>query len=306
MLITRLLPVAGAFVLTGAFAQTPAEDEFTFRFQPPDGVRMDLDYVLQRARTTPSGTVRDEAESRTSGVFKRTANGFEYAPKTLSASLRRNGSPVNDPVLTVLSKLQPRYTLSADGEALAIAGFENVSTLLTSSVPPPVAAAMASLVNEEVLVGQQRAEWNARYADYTGGKFTIGDVIDAEVPQPLPNGETITYTVRTSFPRWEPCPAGRCVRLEQVFESDAEALTKMATGVANRVIAAASAAAPPLSSGPKSRVTGSLSRLIDPNTMLIYAERLERTITMQIVSSPGKKPEEVRMDETRVYSYTYH
>jgi hypothetical protein len=298
-----------AIVAAGAASAQPAPppDEFTFRFQPPDGVRMNIDYVLKRTRTVQgSAPATDEAESRTSGVFKRSGEGYEYTPKTLSATLRRNGTRIGDPVTALLAKLEPRYTLTADGVATAVTGLGEVDKLLKASVPANVAAALATVINEETLATQQLVEWNARYGDFAGGTFTIGQVLDGEVPQPLPNGETLTYTVRTTFPRWEDCPAGRCVRVEQVYESDAQALATMATGVANRVIAAAAASAPPtsLTSSPGSRVSGSLSRLVDPKTMLIYSERLQRTISMRI-ASPGKAPEEVRLDEIRTYAHTY-
>jgi hypothetical protein len=301
-----VLSIASIFA-SGTAAATPTESAFTFQFQPPDGVRVNLTSVLQRSRSTEGSTsLKEEAESRTSGVFKRTAQGFEYAPKIVSATMRRNGNLIGDPLTSLLAKLQPKFTLSSDGEALAITGFGEVSEQLKASVPPQAAAALAPIINEEALVGQQRAEWNARYADFAGGKFEIGQVLDVQAPQLLPNGETITYTIRTSFTRWETCPAGMCVRIDQIYESDGSALAQMMTNVVNGVMAAASSPIAPISVAGQSaaRISGSLTRLIDPKTMLIYSERLQRTISMQI-ESQGRTPEAVRLDETRTYSYSY-
>jgi hypothetical protein len=297
-------------LLTGlAPGQTtsPASDEFTFQFNPPSGTRATTVYRMQKTRTIEGQPpVNDEAEVTTEGIFKRVGNGFEYAQKTLSATMRRNSAPVNDPTVSLLSQLRPVFTISAGGEVTDIKGFAEVEAQIKAAVSPQVAAALAPLLNEAALVGRERAEWNARYADFAGGKFKIGDSIDLQAPQPLPSGETLTYTIRTAFPRWEPCPAGSCVRIEQVYESDAAALARLATSITQKVAAAASA--PPslapefTKTGP--RLSGSLSRLIDPRTMLIHSERVERTLTFQM-NVPGKGPTPVVQHEVRSYTHTY-
>jgi hypothetical protein len=294
-------------------AQTTAapqkQDEFTFQFLPPTSTRVTTAYRLQKTRTVEGQPqVKDETESTSEGVFKRVGDGFEYSQKTLAVSMQRNGSPVNDPLLGLLAEVRPTFTISAEGAATQITGFANVEALVKSRMPPQVAAALAPVLNEAALVGRERAEWNARYADFAGGKFRIGDSIDVEAPQPLPTGETLMYTIRTTFPRWEPCPAGRCIRLEQVYESDAAALLRLSAGVVQTLAAAASApaSAVPVPEPAKSaaRVSGSLSRLIDPGTMLIYSERVERVLTMQL-QVPGKGMVPVTQQEVRTYAHSY-
>jgi hypothetical protein len=290
-------------------AQTKAEpegEEFVFRFQPPDGIRVRLTYTLQRNRLIEGQPpTKDESETQTEGAFRRVGETFEYSPKTVAASMRRNGTPLNDPITGLLSKIQPTYVVSAGGEAISIKGFGEIEALIKSTMPAQLASALAPILNEATLVAQQKTEWNARYADFADGKFRIGDVIDVEAPQLLPNGTTITYTIRTKFPRWESCAAGKCIRLEQVYESDAAELARMAEGVTTRVAEAVSMA-PPTPQSPKSaaRITGSLSRLIDPKTMLIYSEQVKRTISMQL-QVPGKGAVPTVQEESRTYSYAY-
>ena len=299
--------LCGAALAVQAQAQVaPPSEKFLFQFQPPDGTRVHLTYKLERTRAIEGQPpTKDETETQTEGTFKRVGDGFEYSPKTLSASVRRNGATVNDPIFGLLSKVQVTYVISKGGEAIDVWGFGEVEQLVKSTLPPQMAAALAPILNEASLVAQQKAEWNARYADFADGSFKVGDVIDVQAPQRLPNGETINYTIRTTFPNWEPCPAGQCIRVTQVFESDAAELAKLVEGVVGRVASAASAPQVALKfKKGETRITGSLSRLIDPKTMLIYAEQLRRTIAMQI-QVPGQGVLPTVQEEARTYSYSY-
>ena len=276
--------------------------EFTFRFQPPDGVRFKVQYTHQRVRTLEGQPpTRTESDSLTEGSFRRTGKQFEYRPRIVTMNMRRNGVPVNDPTLPLLTGLQVTYLISPEGEATAIQGFEDLDALLKSRLPPQVAAALAPLINERTLVQKEKAEWNARYAEFAGGKFRLGEVIDTEAPQALPTGETLRYTVRTSFPRWESCPAGRCVRIEQVYESDAAALTQMAARVTGQLLTGTPQPAPVPTTA---RISGSLSRLIDPKTMLIYSEQVRRNLTMR-VQLPDRGLVPMVDEEVRTYTYSY-
>ncbi len=284
----------------------PSTEEFVFRFQPPDGTNVRQTYKLERTRTIEGQPpTRDEAEAVTEGTFRRVGDGFEYSPKTTSSTMLRNGAAINDPISGLLSKAQVTYVISKGAEATDIRGFGEVEQMVKSTMPAQMAAALAPILNEASLVAQQKAEWNARYSDFADGTFKIGDVIDVQAPHRLPNGETINYTIRTSFPSWEPCPAGTCIRLRQIYESDAAELAKLVEGVVGSMASAASASkiAPKIEKG-ATRITGSLSRLIDPKTMLIYSEQVKRTISMR-VQVPGQGILPTVQEESRTYTYTY-
>jgi len=52
------------------------------------------------------------------------------------------------------------------------------------------------------------------------------------------------------------------------------------------------------------RISGSLTRLIDPQTMLIYTEQVRRTLTMR-VQLPDRGLVPMVQEESRTYTYTY-
>lgn len=293
----------------GVLAQSaapPPNEQFVFRFQPPEETNVLQTYRLERTRTIEGQPpTRDEAETVTEGRFRRVGDGFEYSPKTISSAMRRNGAAINDPISGLLSKVQVTYVISKGAEATDIRGFSEVEQLVKSIMPAQLAAALTPILNESSLVAQQKAEWNARYSDFADGTFKIGDVVDVQAPQRLPNGETIIYTIRTSIQNWEPCPAGTCIRLTQLYESDAAELARLVEGVVGRLASAASASQPaPNIEQAAPRITGSLSRLIDPKTMLIYSEQVRRIISMR-VQVPGQGAVPTVQEEFRTYTYTY-
>lgn len=305
ILLAALLALPGLAV--AQVPPAPVAETFAFKFQPPDGIRVRLSYKLQRSRLIEGQPpTKDESETQTEGRFRRSGDGYEYSPRTTAIAMRRNGAPINDPILGLLAKVPVTYLISAGGEAVSVKGFGEIDALMKASLAPQVAAALKPLLNEASLVANEKAEWNARYADFADADFTMGEVIDVEAPQQLPNGQTMTYTVRTRFAGWEACPAGRCVRIEQVYESDAAELAKMAQGVATRVADAASmpSVATGASSAAPARVTGSLVRSIDPKTMLIYAEEVRRVMSMKL-QLPGLGLLPVVQEEVRVYAYRY-
>ncbi|MBZ8142612.1 hypothetical protein CLD22_22265 [Rubrivivax gelatinosus] len=298
-----------SLLAAGAIAQAaePAPaDEVVFRFAPPDGTRVTTVYTLERRRTTPDEPpVSDKAEARFEGRFRRVDGGFEFSQRTLSSSLERNGQQVQDPVLQRLETAPFSATISAQGELTEVRGFAEVEALLRATWPPEQAAALAAVVNEATLAARARSDWNGRYARFAGATVQIGDVFDVQAPQPLPTGGSLTYTIRTSFPRWEPCPSGRCVRVEQVYESDSAALAEITNQLARRLAGASSATAPAAATpGPSARITGSLSRLIDPATMLIHSERIERTLVLPL-QGPGSTTTTATQYELRHYVHTY-
>jgi len=303
----RLLLGTCSLLAASAFAQGADPEEISFRFAPPDGTRVTTTYTLERSRTvTGQPKVEDRILTRLEGRFSRTSGGFEFSQRTLSNSFVRNGQPVQDPLLSVLAGVPYKATISEQGEMLAISGFAEVEAALRASLPPAQAAAVAPLVNEAALVSRERSEWNARYAEFAGAVVKVGDVFDVEAPQPLPTGGSLTYTVRTRIPGWEPCPTGRCVRVEQVYESDAAALAQMTQDLTRKLVEASGgppAPAPSPSAG-TARITGSLSRLIDPRTMLIHAERVERTLTLP-VPGPTGETRSVSQHELRTYVHVY-
>jgi hypothetical protein len=284
-----------------AVADEPADTEtFTFRFAPPDGQRVLVAARMSRERLVDGQLqATDVSDSTTDGVFRKVQDGYELTMRLDEAAMTRNGQPVSDPVTPQLIGLDIVYRIGADGSLQGIRGFDRLEKRVLNAVPAQVAAALAPMVGEAAMVAREQAEWNGRYYDFADGEFAIGDVIDVKAPYMLPNGQSIEYVIRTRIRSYVKCPAGRCVKVEQLYESDAHALAQMVAGM---VQAVAGDEAPSVGSV---RIAGSLVRVIDPATMRIYSERVQRTLHMPL-EIPGRGAVPSMLREQRDYGYTYY
>jgi len=280
--------------------------QIKFTFNPPDGAKVQTIYTMIRTKKAEGQPqITDEVEMKTEGNFIKIKNGFQFHQKTLSSSMRRNGELINDPITNLLAQVPTISVISRDAELIDIEGIGNVAELAksqfsTSEIPAQLLEILSSMLSKEGIVRREQAEWNARYAEYAGATIKIGDAFESQAAQALPNGGEMLYTVRTTFPRWESCHVGHCIRIEQSYSSDdTTALNDMTNNLSKQMM---HTTAPKNSAN--SHISGSLSRLIDPSTMLIYSERVERTMTLQMpISDQVILP--VVQQETRSYTYTY-
>jgi len=278
--------------------------KISFRFAPPDGTEL-----VQTLRTTREneleglGRQADQHAAETEITYRHSEDGTVMTSKLLSIETTRNGKQVKDPVSELLKATVITYRIDGDGQVEEITGFGSLVTMVEEAFPPEVAKVLAPMLDEQAVVAREKAEWNSTVGDFAGADVAIGDVLETEVPFTLPDGESLVYFARTSFPRMEACPAGSCVRVEVLYDSDAAALDRLATRAAAGIAAAASDEAVAVSpSG--IRLSGSTTRLIDPSTMLIYEETRERTTKMS-VEVPGRGSIPSTMKETRRYTFSY-
>jgi hypothetical protein len=272
-------------------AADPPAATFSFHFAPPDGTR-----VQQTVHTVVEKTVtgqpshRDETEATVHGVYRHVDGGYRYTTTTEGFVFRHDGKSVTNPIAELVVKAPLSYLLGLDGQASAIDGLSGLGEKLKTSFPPEVALPVLPalpFLEENALVAHEKEDWNSRYAHIANATFRIGDSFDGRGSYPLPDGSQLEYTIHTRFVGWESCPAGSCVRVEIRYDSRSDGQPT----------------APDTATGTK-RLTGQTRRLIDPDTMRIYAEHFERTVTT-LVTLKSQGPVPATRHEERSYDYRY-
>lgn len=277
-------------------------EKVQFTFAPPAGTA----YVqavesTRRKHFDGLGSQTDQMKSETEIAIEPTESGYEVVSKTLSVRTTRDGAPVEDPVASLMKEAVVRTFVDGSGVIQRIEGFGGLAEKVAERVPAEVAQALSAALSEDALVARETAEWSGRITDFAGAEVEVGEVFEVEVPFTLPNGSEIVYDLRTWVSGYEPCEAGRCVRIELRYDSDAsnledylESSGKALSGLVDGLSFSAS--------GP--RIVGGASRLMDPSTMLIYHETVSRSMTMEVeIPGYGKVPS--RLDEEREHSFAY-
>lgn len=268
-----LLPLALALVLLPVLAWSDAES-VTFRFAPPDGTTFVQTLVTTKTTEVGSQKQTDVTRSKVRLRFEKKPQGFLLTGTPLSMTLERNGQTVENPVLDVLSQTAITYRIDPQGKLVAIQGYGDFQDRLFKALPPQAARALSKVVNEEGMVAREKAEWAGRIGDFSGNTLELGASWTATSPFDLPSGEQIQFYTRTDLVGKEKCGARDCVRIRFRYDTDAAALGAVAGKVVQEVAGATVKVG-------KMGLSGSGERLVDPDTLLVHAETLERTITLE-------------------------
>ena len=295
------------FILIYFNSSTSKEYEtIKFSFSPGENISFTQKLTATKVKDMGNkGKQVDVSISSTLVSMAKTNSGWNVRAEPKSIYMKRNGVEVNNPIVKLLSSVVMTYRLDNSGRILDVKGLEPFIEGLSKQMPPEVFKQLAPILNIEVMKAKEMAEWNGRIGDYVGESVQIGDQLVADVPYQIPGGTTINYTVKTNIAAFVPCGNNKCVRIEQFYDSQADSVAKMAGDVVSNVT---EALAPELrKSGSESntaRIKGNVTRVIDPDTMLIYGEESSRTIEMEI-DIPGMGLVPTKTTETRIYEFVY-
>lgn len=297
------------FMSSGCLYKYAGENKkILFSFAPVDGISFKQKLYISRIKDLgPAGVQMDESESATRTEIKKTQTGWDVTVKTISMVMMRDGQKVDSPIVDLLSQVTVVYKLDSKGDIMDVTGYEKIAELINSELPASMAAQLSALMNSEALKQKDVTEWNGRIGDFVGKAVSIGDVWSGLVPINLPNGKSLDYTVKTKFAAMEPCGTNQCLRIEQAYDSADEAVVLVANDVLEKAFESKNQGVNPEELRPEvggASVKGRVVRLIDPTTMLIYRERVERIVGFEMeLPGAGKVP--TKLTENRRYEYEY-
>jgi hypothetical protein len=281
-------------------------DTIYFSFAPGENISFTQKLTTIKEKDMgDKGKQLDESVSTTKITIIKTKSGWDVLAEPRSISMKRNGEEINNPIVSFLSSAVITYKLDSDGNILDVDGYEPFIEGISKQVTPEVFKQLKPILNIEAMKSKEIAEWNGRIGDYVGAEAQIGDSFVADVPYQIPNGATINYSVQTKIAALVPCGDNKCVRIEQVYDSQADNLAKMTGEVVSNVTeAAVPEIIKPSSESNTAIIKGNVTRVIDPKTMLVYEEESKRTIAMEI-DIPGAGLVPVKTSETRKYEFEY-
>lgn len=291
------------FLLSGC----SPKKEFKFHFFRKNG-----ETYIQKLSTTrerqmgPADVQTDDTLTETRVICKKTKDGWDIESRPINAIMMRNGEEIKSPLLALLSKFVITYKVDNDGELKDVLGYDKVLEAAKSQYSEGVAENLSSMLNIDALKQRDFSEWNGRIGYYLNKEFSIGDVWEYEAPYTLPNGVKLNYKVRTLFKKLVLHKNVKCVLIEQTYGSTGEGIADLANDVVKSVSKEDDKTknATFKVSDTGSSVKGKATRIIDPSTMTIYKEDVERTIHMEM-DVPGAGQIPVKMIETRSYEYDY-
>lgn len=298
-----LVSMIAATASTLALLPPLSAQEITFTFHPPDSITfLQIQTIVKNTDMGQMDTIDEVVELVTRMTITRTMDGYSVTATPLSITATRNGQPVDDPILALAQNIVVDYHLDKSGKLVKIGGYERLKDIMREIIPAEICEALSAVLNEEALKQRDAAEWNRRIGNFVGMRAIPGDSWAAIDSIPIPTGEHVTFYSLTRHGGQAECDNHQCVKLVFDYNSDASALTALANDSLGGLLGRA---ADSFSSGTsEARIVGSGQRLIDPSTMLIYYEVVERTLTGKMTRSDQVDADVVET-ERREYKYDY-
>lgn len=283
-------------------ASSLAAQQVQFKFELRDGLK-----YTERQRTVRNATVEGSTESQsretditTQYTVKKVQAGYDIVARTLSASMKRNGKSVVDPITGALSASEITMSVSDKGEFLRLKDADKLIAELMQAVPADVRPAMQKLLTVETLTARTANDWNARVPRFLNMTGEIGDAWTSTDSAPLLTGGQATFFTVTTLDRFIPCAAAQCVLIKMEYNTDPKALSESFGEGVGRLLKEAGAKDIGLSDV---KIIGSGEFVVDPNTGMLHSEKFERNMDMTITGKEG--PMRTHVVETRTSEFNY-
>ena len=295
--LTRLKTIVllAAFALA-AMPLAPAifAQGIEFRFAPNDGAVEERRIKVTRVTQLEGEDDQvDELEKVVRIEKRKTAGGFTITERLVSARSSHDGESTENPILAALLEVDIVKEAGDDGKLHDVRGYDKIVDVLNAKFPE-AAAEWSAAIDAAEMAAQEKSEWEATVGRFAGKQAQIGDVWNGnEAFAPGGQGDgNVLASVR--FARFVPCGGRRCVQLDLTFGSEGQAA---GNEVANVFEDAAHNKGQWVgqTGSAVTGVSGRGERVIDPATMDLVSEKIERTIRILVdVPGEGKLPMVIR------------
>jgi hypothetical protein len=245
-----------------------------FVFNPPNTSVL-LNVSVTKILVFPDQNVTDLSLLESRITFVRESSGFRITSVPSKAFITRNGKKLPHPFLEDVLKSALVYGIDNNGFFHNVSGFEVVVERLRRSLPVMVRDAIAVQFSEDFLRKREADDWRGRYEVLIGRNSSVGESwVDSGFYE-LPDGSMAEFLVNYLVAENVSCFSGDCVKV--VFDYSMG-------GLINRS---------------DFDIKGDGFRVIDPRTMLIYYEQINRIMNVSVHG------ENFSIIEMRRYIYKY-
>ncbi len=307
--MTLAIPIRRAFLGLSLLltACGPGADEaptrFTLRFDPPDGTELEQHLAVIRTQDIiGNSTITEKSDSVIRFRFEKTDAGYEVTGSQISSSTTRDGQPADNPISQLLAARPAIYVVDPEGQFVTVRGFEDIGERVSTDLPSEISGLLKNVLTEEVLVQQARNEWTSRYGRFAGKSVEIGDIWGSQSRfDPIGGTDLPRYSV-TRFEATQPCGNKHCLRLRILYDSDPDGLRQEILslfGEDPEAILADLEIGEPSPDAARLRISGSIERVIDPDTLLPLDERQLKVFTRTAGGAV------LTVTESRMYEFVY-
>lgn len=286
----RLLSAAGALVaMVAAGCGTPVVETQRFRFAPPEGQELELKVKGWRSMgilgvATVNLTLEGSSHVR---VKRLSAWNLEWLETLDGLRVDLDGRDLLPGLSRRVAGTQLRYKVMDDGDLMSVEGFDRFEWLLREAAAERGRTRELEAVSPWEVREREREDWNERIHALVGRPVVLGEVVETSSRIDLGQGVKLAHMVRLTPVEWRPCGDGRCVAVRVEYLADPEATARFIGQSASSLVPRSEEIDPTVTIR-AIEVAGGGERLIDPATMLVFAENVERKLHLTLASDDGQ------------------
>ena len=275
--------------------QVAQAQSVTFEFDPPDGYK-ELQTTDSTIELYVDGNKRitDTNTSKTEITYLKTENGYKIINKLVGVDATRNGNKVTSPVNDVLIGREVSFNLDDQGKIIKIDGYDTLLKEISKVVEPDKKAIFSKMLDPELLKKKTITEWDGRIGDFSGKTVKEGEKWASTSDYKLKD-RTIKYLITTVFTDVSP----GSVRIDYTYTSDKNSVSNILKELNKDVGKDIHISDFDINS---SSLSGSGYRILDPRTMLVKEENINRTISTNIRTQDGVE-HNTKRSEKRDYRF---
>jgi len=304
--LANCVAICSVFCLFAMTTSTFA-GETSFKFNPPDGSTFTLN--IKTIKSTSMGPMMgrsEDGELVSKYTIKKTADGYRMVGESVSHTMTRDGNKTENPVMEMLKDIPITTNIDKNGHAVSVMGYDKFIEKMNESLPPEAVEQLAPMFNEESMSRNVMSEWNGRIGNLVGRSCKVGETWTAIDEIEMPGRGPMMFYTAFKITEKVNIKGHDCVKVEFAYNSDPASLTEFIEKTVGEIVdeAGGEVQVPDVTMG---SITGKGERTIDPATMLIYSEKMTRTIkmVMQMMAQGQQQKMEMTADETREYIYDY-
>ncbi len=304
MILDRIKKISIVALVLTFSCNLAAAEEFTFNYNPPDGLTYDLTEKTTKIKYVNGKKERtDKIELTTRVEIHKDGNGYVIEKNPVKLNSKRDGETFVNTLYAFLNQIPTRSLINSNGALTEVYGYENIVAKAKKKMPQRAVDAIRFTANPEAMSKKTKAEWNAKIAAFAGQTVKIGDAFTGSGIFPIPNGERLTFfsvvkiadTVRKNGEKLVKITYKNSSNPDSIaafMNSTVEDIKSMFNFDANDDLTT------------NISLDGGGERLIDPDTMLIYSEKSERVVEIES-EVIGEKSKTNKTVERKEYIYDY-
>lgn len=285
-------------------AETTSAFQITFKFDPPDDLSYRGVVTSVRVNTLKTDTEIDSIYTSYNHHMIKIEGGWQLSSVPDSSRITRNGSPLNDPVRSLLSMTELTRTIDQSAQISKVEGYDKTFEALDTILEPLQAQYLRTVLSPESLEETEKSDWATRVANWNGRTLNVGDLVLDSSAYAVPGGIQVRYLGAYKLVDTLRIDGVLCARINVYASTEPDKFANMLRMTLDEMMAEFGLTVEEVNSyrGQQNQSVAMIERTVEVNTLLNRKEVIHREFRRVSQDTGGVFHENIE-DQVKDYSY---